>query len=119
MTDTERTSADWVELVAAAADDKKAQNIVIMDMRTVFPVTDYFLIAGANSTTQVRAIADGIEEKMEEAGQKVLHKEGYREGHWILLDYGIVVAHIFVNDERRFYNLEHLWSGAPIREFQA
>jgi ribosome-associated protein len=117
MTDIAVKSSELVELAASAASDKKAQDIIIMDMRTTVPVTDYFLIAGANSTTQVRAIADAIEDKLEEAGQKVIHKEGYREGHWILLDYGNVVAHIFVNDDRRFYNIEQLWADAPSRNF--
>jgi len=106
------------EIVAAGASEKKAQDIIILDMRKVFPVTDFFIIASARSTTQSQAIADSIEEKMEEAGYKALHKEGYREARWILLDYGSVVAHVFVDEDRRFYNLEQLWADAPSRRYE-
>jgi ribosome-associated protein len=117
MTEVEKTAAEIVEIAAAAASDKKAQQIVIMEMQKVSPITDYFLIASGTSMTQVQAIADSIEEKLEEAGQPFLHKEGYREGRWVLLDYGVFVAHIFVNEERQFYNLEQLWSSAPLRAY--
>lgn len=110
-------STAFVEIAAAAASEKKAQSIIIMDMRQALPVTDYFLVASGTSTTQVQAIADFIEEKLDEVGLKLLHKEGFREAHWVLLDYGHFVAHIFTNDDRQFYNLEQLWVDAPSREF--
>ncbi len=117
MTENTMSSADLAQIAAAAASEKKAQNIIIMDMRQTLPVTDYFVIASGTSTTQVQAIADAVEEKLEEAGIRILHKEGYREAQWILLDYGYFVAHIFVNEERQFYNLERLWADAPSRVF--
>lgn len=103
------------EAVAKAASDKKAKDITILDMQNISMVTDYFIICSANSTTQTQAIADNIEEKLEEAGVKLLHKEGYREGRWILLDYGTCVVHIFVEEDRNFYNLERLWGDAKSR----
>jgi ribosome-associated protein len=106
------TDSNMADLVAAAASGKKAQDIVILDLEGVSLVADNFVICSANSTTQVQAIADNIEEKLEELGIKLLHKEGYREARWILLDYGYCIAHIFVDDERRFYNLEQLWGDA-------
>lgn len=106
------TESQLPELVAAAASGKKARDIVILDMEGVSLVTDHFVICSANSTTQVKAIADGIEEKLEQQGIKALRKEGYREARWVLLDYGACVAHIFVEDDRRFYNLERLWGDA-------
>ena len=118
MTETEKTSNELVEIAAAAASSKKAQNIVIMDMQKVLPVTDFFLIASGTSVPQVQAIADAIDEKLTEAGWQFLHKEGYREARWVLLDYGVFVAHIFVNEERQFYNLEQLWSSAPARVYE-
>lgn len=118
MTDNEQTSATLVEIAAAAASDKKAQHIVIMDMQKALPVTDYFLIASGTSTTQVQAIADAIEEKLAAAGLQPLHREGYREARWVLLDYGVFVAHLFVNEERQFYNLEQLWAVAPARAYE-
>lgn len=106
------TDAKLPELVAAAASDKKARDIVILDMEGVSLVTDHFVICSANSTTQVQAIADNIEEKLAEQDIKLLRKEGYREARWILMDYGDCVVHIFVEDDRRFYNLERLWGDA-------
>lgn len=106
------TEANLPELAAAAASDKKARDIVILDMDGVSLVADHFVICSANSTTQVQAIADNVEEKLEAAGIKLLRKEGYREARWILMDYGACVVHIFVEDDRRFYSLERLWGDA-------
>jgi len=104
--------------IATAADDKKAKGIVILDVTSISPVTDYFVICSAASTTQAKAIADNIEEKLEENGVSILHKEGYRDGNWILLDYGDCIANIFIEEERQFYNLEKLWSDAKIIDFE-
>lgn len=79
-------------------------------MRKVPSVCDFFVISTGTSTTQVRAIADHITHKMKEKGEKLWHVEGEREGSWVLLDFGDVVAHIFLDEMRRFYNLERLWS---------
>lgn len=106
------------DMIAAAAGEKKAQDILILDMEGISPVTDAFVICNANSTTQVQAIADNIEEKLTEKGLNVLHREGYRDAHWILLDYGICVAHVFITEERIFYNLEQLWGDAKRREYK-
>lgn len=107
------------ELAAAAASEKKAQDIVILDMEGVTLIADHFVICSANSTTQVQAIADNIEEKLGEKGFKALRKEGFREAHWVLLDYGSCVVHIFVEDDRRFYNLERLWGDAKQYKYEA
>ena len=118
MTEVEKTSQEYVEVAVAAAQEKKAQNILVMDMQKVLPVTDYFLIASGTSSTQVQAIADSIEEKMEQAGLTFLHKEGYREGEWVLLDYGDCVAHIFLQDSREYYALETLWGDAELTPYE-
>ena len=100
--------------IAAAAADKKAKDILLLNMVGLSPVTDYFMICSAQSATQVRAIADSIEDKLAETrGILPSHKEGYTEGNWILMDYGDCVAHIFRETERYFYNLEQLWADAP------
>ncbi|BBB89732.1 MAG TPA: ribosome silencing factor [Methylomusa anaerophila] len=104
--------------IAQAASDKKARDILIMDLTNISPVTDHFVICSAGSTTQVKAIADHIEEKLAAKGIKPLHKEGYRESHWILLDYGSCVAHIFVEEDRQFYQLERLWNDAKAIVFE-
>lgn len=106
------------QLIAGAASDKKAGDIVILDMQGISMVTDHFVICSGNSTTQTQAIADNIEKKLEERGEKLLHKEGYREGRWILLDYGNSVAHVFVDEDRRFYNLERLWGDAKSERYE-
>ena len=82
-------------------------------MRKVPSVCSYFVIASGTSTTQVRAIADHITEQLKHKGQRRWHVEGEREGLWILLDYGDVVAHVFLEEMRRFYRLERLWGDRP------
>ena len=105
--------------VANAASDKKALDIVIIDMRQgMSGACDYFVIASGTSTTQVRAIADNVLRKLKEKGEKVWHREGEREALWILLDYGDVVGHIFLDETRRFYDLERLWGDAPQTSFK-
>ena len=106
-------SKELANAVAAAAADKKARDILLLNMQGLSPVTDYFMICSANSATQVRAIADNIEDKLAEKGTLPAHKEGYTEGNWILMDYGDCVAHIFRESERNFYTLEQLWADAP------
>ena len=113
MTEQEKCRA-----ICSAADEKKARDIVQMDMIGLMSTNDYFVICSANTATQVRAIADNIEEKMEEAGISFLHKEGYREGEWVLLDYGDCVAHVFMTESRAFYALERLWSDAPAEPYE-
>lgn len=105
------------QLIAKAASDKKAFDIQILDMSKISLITDFFIVCSANSTTQVKAIADNIDEKLAEQGYRMLHKEGYNEARWILLDYGSCVVHVFVDDERRFYNIERLWGEAPTHSY--
>lgn len=86
-------------------------------MRKLPSVCDYFVIASGTSTTQVRAISDNIAGKLRDKGEKIWHIEGEREALWVLLDYGDVVAHVFCDRTRRFYDLERLWGGAPQERF--
>ena len=99
--------------IAAFAADKNANDILLLNMEGVSPITDYFIICSASNTTLVKAIADNIEDKMAEDNIFAMHKEGYAEGKWILLDYGYCVVHVFLEEERDFYNLEQLWADAP------
>lgn len=91
-------------------EDKKARNIEIIDISDVSILADYFLISSGTSVTHIRTLADELEQKMEEAGYNLLHKEGYNSARWILLDFGQLVVHIFHEEDRNFYNLERLWS---------
>lgn len=100
-------------LAVDAMEEKRAHRVSLLDMTKVTLVTDYFLIGGGRSTVQVRAIADGVIEKLERAGVRPYHIEGYENARWILLDYGDVVVHVFLDSEREFYNLERLWGDAP------
>lgn len=86
---------------------------MIIDMRKKRSICDYFVIAGGTSTTQVRAIADHIMRTMKDAGQRLWHAEGISEALWILLDYSEIVAHVFTEETRHFYQLEKLWGDAP------
>ena len=98
---------------AQAALDKKAQGVIILDLRQFTFITDYFVIGSGHSDVHVRAIADGIVESLGKKQVKVWHREGDEEGTWILLDYGDIVVHIFYEPARQFYSLERLWADAP------
>ena len=114
-----KTSLDLANMIAAAASEKKARDIVLMKMVDLTPATDYFVVCSAGSTTQVRAIAASIEETLQEdAGTAFMHKEGYREGEWVLMDYGDCVAHIFLQDSREYYSLETLWGDAELTAYE-
>ena len=102
--------------IAVAAEDKKASDVRIIDVEGISMVTDSFVICSANSNMQVKAIADNIEKELGKEGVKVLHQEGYREGRWILMDFGTCIAHVFTEEERAFYNLERLWGDGPRHE---
>ena len=108
---------DLATKICKAASDKKASEVITMDMRGVMFSTDYFVVGSAQTATQVRAIADNITEELDKEEIHFSHREGYHEGEWILLDYGDVVAHIFKEENRQYYALEQLWSEAEIKVF--
>lgn len=108
---------DIAQKIAAAANDKKAKDILLLNMEGLSPVTDFYVICSAGNSTLVKAIADNIEDKLAEAGVHPTYKEGYADARWVLLDYGDVVAHVFLEEERDFYNLEQLWADAPSESF--
>ena len=113
------TPEEISQAIARAASDKKAEDIVILRMAELTTAADYFIVCSANTATQVRAIADNIADELLEKHEKsYLHKEGYREGEWVLLDYGDCVAHVFMTESRAFYALERLWSDAPITHYE-
>jgi ribosome-associated protein len=101
-----------LEQVADLVGDKKGRNTVVLDLRDISVVTDYFLITTGGTPVQIRAIADHLEEKMPELGFQLLRTEGRETGRWVLLDYGDLVAHLMVPEDRDFYNLERLWGDA-------
>ena len=115
---TTMTALDTSSLIAKAADDKKASQILVMDMRKLTTSTDYFIVCSGGSAIQTRAIADNIIEQLDIAGRQFLHREGYKSGEWILLDYGDCVAHIFTAESREFYGLENLWGDAHVTHYE-
>lgn len=104
---------DLALVAAEAADDKKASDIQVLDVRELTVIADYFVICSGTSETQVKAIANGIEEDLSEKKdihpQKIAGKQGAR---WILMDYADVIIHVFHKEEREFYELERLWADA-------
>jgi ribosome-associated protein len=104
--------------VRAAAQDKKAEDIVEIDVAGRTIIADTFVVITGRSKIQTRSIADAIEEKIDEAGMRVSRVEGYADGNWILIDLGHVVVHVFTPEQRTFYNLERLWSAGAERQVQ-
>src|SRR2546429_5767082 len=107
------TVAEKAQLCALAADSRKAEDIVVLDVQQLSSVADHFLICSGSSDRQVRAIADAIAEELTQHGEKPLATEGYQKGTWVLMDCADLVVHVFDDDTRRFYDLERLWHRAP------
>jgi ribosome-associated protein len=101
-----------VVIAAQAAADKKASEIVVLDLREIASFTEYFVLATGANPRQVQAIADAVEEQLRAAGKRRIHTEGYSSAEWILLDYGDFIVHVFSSASRRFYDLERLWRDA-------
>ncbi|SDW89852.1 ribosome silencing factor [Paenibacillus sp. CF384] len=110
-------SDELLKLVVKAADDKKAQNVIALDLKNISLVADYFVICHGNSDVQVQAITTEIRKQAESRGVRVRGIEGQDTGRWILVDIGDVVVHIFHREEREYYNIERLWSDAKVVEF--
>lgn len=101
------------QLIADAALDRKATDVIALDVREIASFTDTFVFATGGSDRQVRAISDAIADALREAGDKPLGVEGYEDGSWILIDANDVIVHVFRGDTRKHYDLERLWSDAP------
>ena len=95
-----------------AAHEKKAENLIVLDLRPSDAFTDYFVICSGRSTRQVKAIVDGIEKRLKAIGHRPAHVEGYQAGEWVLIDCFDFVVHVFTPATRDFYSLERLWGNA-------
>ena len=105
-----KTAKELALLAAKALSDKKAQNIQVMEISDLTTLADYFVIATGSSNTQINALVDNVEKVLhEQAEEEPLHREGYRGGTWVLLDYGCIAVHVFSDEARKFYDLERLW----------
>ncbi|MBX0358788.1 ribosome silencing factor [Halobacillus sp. Nhm2S1] len=105
-------SKELVNLAAQACDEKRAQDIVVLDMSEVSLIADYFLICEGSNERQVQAIARELKNQAEENGIEVKRMEGFEQARWVLVDLNDIVCHIFHKDERHYYNLERLWGDA-------
>ena len=103
-------------MAAKVAADKLAENLVALDVSQLMPLCDVFLLVSGRSERQVAAIADGLEEKLAEAGSKVLRSEGKSLARWILLDFGDVIVHVMHEEDRMHYSLERIWNDCPLIE---
>ncbi|MFY1067658.1 ribosome silencing factor [Candidatus Enterococcus leclercqii] len=103
-----------LEVAVKAADSKHAEDLLALDVREISLLADYFVICSASNERQINAIIDEVVEREEEAGIEVKRIEGKDGAKWVLIDLGEVIVHVFSNDERAFYNLEKLWSDAPL-----
>ena len=98
-------------LAAKALDDRKGKEIQVIEITALTTIADYFVICSGNSNTQINALCDSVEKMLkEQAGEDPIRREGYRDGTWVLLDYGCLVVHVFSPEARTFYNLERLWN---------
>jgi len=109
----EESSRDHALSAAEGADNARALEIVILDMRALTAICDYFVICHGRSPTHVRSVADDIEEAMQQRQLTRHHREGRAQSTWIVLDYLDVVVHVFTEETRNFYAIEHLWGDAP------
>lgn len=108
-----QSARELAQLAATAAEDKLATDIVALDVAAQFPLSDVFVIVSVDNERQVSSVVDGIESALQEAGVKVVRREGERDGRWVLIDFGEIIVHIQHEEERFFYQLERLWKDCP------
>jgi ribosome-associated protein len=106
-------SSEIARLAVDAATDKKAVNVVLLNVRDLTVIADYFVICTGTNPRQIAAIADAVDEELGKAGVQVYHREGSANTGWVLYDFGDVILHVFGPMEREYYQLENLWSAAP------
>lgn len=104
--------------IAKILDDKKAEDLQVLEIKELTTMCDYFIICTGGSSLHVKALCDNVEEKMKEEGISPIHNEGVNTAAWLLMDYGDVVVHIFDRESASFYNLERLWADAPKLDIQ-
>ena len=110
------TSKEMTKLAINALEDKKAEDIRIIDISEVSVLADYFIIASGSNRSQVQALSDNVEETLGRAGNPVKQVEGYDTANWILLDFGDIIVHVFDNENRLFFDLERIWRDGKLVE---
>ena len=116
---TVSTEKMMAQIACKAIDDKKGQDIKIIDIHNVSVIADYFVIASGTNSNQVQAIVDNVEEQLGRAGFEAKQIEGNRNSSWILMDYGDVIVHGFDEENRLFYDLERIWRDGKVLEMDA
>ena len=111
-------SRDLASLAARVAASKQGEAVVVLDVRKLITITDYFVIVSGTSDRQVDTIADSIVAELKEHGARPLRREGEAGARWVLLDFVDFVVHVFHDEEREFYRLENLWRDAPVIEWE-
>ena len=106
-----KSTEKMLKIITESADNRGGADIQVLDIRKNTTIADYFVIVSGNSTPQLNAIAEEIEDNMSKEGYETYHNEGNGQSRWIILDYADIIVHIFHRDMREFYNLERLWSG--------
>lgn len=106
------TPQQMAETIVGVLSKRIGRDIKLLKITDISILADYFVICTANSTTQIKSLCDEVEKVMDENGERIIHREGYRDGGWVLLDYGCVVVHVFMEEAREFYGLERLWADA-------
>ena len=111
-----KTPRELALLAARALSEKKGREIQVLEIADLTTLADYFVLCTGSSNTQINALVDNVEKVLtEQAGEEPLHREGYRGGTWVLMDFSSVVVHIFMDEARKFYDLERLWAdGKPL-----
>ena len=107
---------DMARIVYHALEDKKGEDISIIDISGISPLADYFIIASGTNPNQVQAMADQVEEDLGKAGYELKQVEGYRTANWILMDYKDIIVHVFCREDRLFYDLERIWRDGNLVE---
>ena len=100
---------EMAKLAIRALEDKKAEDIKVIDISGISTVADYFIIASGKNRSQIQALCDNVDETLGRAGAKMKQTEGYKSANWILMDYGDIIVHIFDTENRLFYDLERIW----------
>jgi ribosome-associated protein len=121
MRKTPRATPDAIEAARTAAatiDDKKGEDIVLLDLSGLLVVTDVFVVASGTSNRHVKSLVEDVEEALKAVGRRPIRREGVDYGSWVLLDYGDVVVHVFDRETRAYYELERLWADAPEIAFE-
>ena len=108
------TSKELTKLAVAASEDRKAEDVTVIDISEISPIADYFIIANGTNQNQLQAMRDAADEALYKAGVKVQQIEGNQSSTWILMDYGDIIIHIFSKEDRLFYDLERTWRDGKV-----